>query len=171
MRRANLDFPWRKVGFGTNHRKINDLVLTVDQEVGGSNPPSCTSKINKLGKRGRVCSKSFFGIRCFALESLWNSSKDFRTRCCKINELTLARNQAVRGSRPQPEPGTRTPPQRSRWAYRKRMRFPAHAGSPFGANRSEFARYIQNSDSDAMPAPALVTPTVPKFRGFSGCHQ
>jgi len=51
---------------------------------------------------------------------LWNSSKDFRTRCCKINELTLARNQAVRGSRPQPEPGTRTPPQRSRWAYRKR---------------------------------------------------
>jgi len=120
MRRVNLDFPWRKVGFGTNHRKINDLVLTVDQEVGGSNPPSCTSKINKLGKRGRVCSKSFFGIRCFALESLWNSSKDFRTRCCKINELTLARNQAVRGSRPQPEPGTRTPPQRSRWAYRKR---------------------------------------------------
>ena len=42
MRRANLDFPWRKVGFGTNYRKINDLVLTVDQEVGGSNPLSCT---------------------------------------------------------------------------------------------------------------------------------
>jgi NADPH-dependent ferric siderophore reductase len=56
----------------------------------------------------------------FVLESLWNSSKDFRTRCCKINELTLTRNQAVRGSKPQPEPGTRTLPQRSRWAYRKR---------------------------------------------------
>jgi hypothetical protein len=84
------------------------------------NPPSCTSKINKLGNRGGVCSKSFFGIRCFALESLWNSSKDFRTRCCKINELTLTRNQAVRGSKPQPEPGTRTLPRRSRRAYRKR---------------------------------------------------
>jgi hypothetical protein len=45
MRRANLDFPWRKVGFGTNHRKINDLVLTVDQEVGGSNPPSRTKHL------------------------------------------------------------------------------------------------------------------------------
>jgi hypothetical protein len=45
MRRANLDFLWRKVGFGTNHRKINDLVLTVDQEVGGSNPPSCTKHL------------------------------------------------------------------------------------------------------------------------------
>jgi hypothetical protein len=41
--------------FCTDSRKINDLALTVDQEVGGSNPPSCTSKINKLGKRGRVC--------------------------------------------------------------------------------------------------------------------
>jgi hypothetical protein len=46
--------------FPTDLRKINNLVLTVDQEVGGSNPPSCTSKINRLGKRGRVCSKSFF---------------------------------------------------------------------------------------------------------------
>ena len=107
-------------GFPADPRKINKLIQTVDQEVGGSNPPSCTSKINRLGKRGRVCSKSFFGIRCFALESLWNSSKDFRTRCCKINELTLTRNQAVYGSKPQPEPGTRTLPQRSRWAYRKR---------------------------------------------------
>jgi hypothetical protein len=42
------------------------------------------------------------------------------------------------------------------------MTFPAHACSPFGANGSEFARYIQNSDSDAMLAPALVTPTVPR---------
>jgi hypothetical protein len=41
MRRVNLDFPWRKVGFGTNHRKINDLVLTVDQEApGGREPPA-----------------------------------------------------------------------------------------------------------------------------------
>jgi hypothetical protein len=28
--------------FRTDSRKINNLVLTVDQEVGGSNPPSCT---------------------------------------------------------------------------------------------------------------------------------
>jgi len=108
------------MAFRTNPNNIKHLVQTVDQEVGGSNPPSCTSKINKLGKGGRVCSKSFFGIRCFALESLWNSSKDFRTRCYKINELTLTGNQAVRGSKPQPEPGTRTLPQRSRCAYRKR---------------------------------------------------
>jgi hypothetical protein len=29
--------------FCTDSRKINDLALTVDQEVGGSNPPSCTT--------------------------------------------------------------------------------------------------------------------------------
>ena len=117
---------------------LNNRLETVDQEVGGSNPPSCTNKINKLGKRGRVCSKSFFGISCFALESLWNSSKDFRTRCCKINELTLTRIQAVRGSKPQPEPGTRTLPQRSRWAYKKRdevfLLTPAHRSEPTAPN-------------------------------------
>jgi hypothetical protein len=41
--------------FRTESRKIKDLILTVDQEVGGSNPPSCTSKINRLGKPGRFC--------------------------------------------------------------------------------------------------------------------
>ena len=39
--------------FPTDSRKINNLVLAVDQEVGGSNPPSCTSKINRLGKAWR----------------------------------------------------------------------------------------------------------------------
>ena len=95
MARANqfwLNFPWCKVGFGTNHRKINDLVLTVDQEVGGSNPPSCTSKINRLGKPGRFCSKSFSDARCFALKSLRNSFRGFGTQCCEINKLTLTRN-------------------------------------------------------------------------------
>jgi hypothetical protein len=29
-------------------RAVRDEHLTVDQEVGGSNPPSCTSKINSL---------------------------------------------------------------------------------------------------------------------------
>ena len=49
MRRVNLDFPWRKVGFETNHRKINDLVLTVDQEV-----VSCTGYLALLCKTGAV---------------------------------------------------------------------------------------------------------------------
>ena len=51
---ANLDLPWRKVGFGTNCRKINGLVLTVDQEVGGSNPLSCAGYLALLCKTGAV---------------------------------------------------------------------------------------------------------------------
>jgi len=31
--------------FRTDSRKINNLMLTVDQEVGGSNPPSCTKHL------------------------------------------------------------------------------------------------------------------------------
>ena len=31
--------------FRIDLRKINNLVLTVDQEVGGSNPPSCTKHL------------------------------------------------------------------------------------------------------------------------------
>src|SRR5262252_1137309 len=31
--------------FPTDHSKINNLTQTVDQEVGGSNPPSCTNHI------------------------------------------------------------------------------------------------------------------------------
>jgi len=37
-----LDFEKR---FPTDPWKINNLIQTVDQEVGGSNPPSCTSRI------------------------------------------------------------------------------------------------------------------------------
>jgi hypothetical protein len=33
--------------FGADSRKINNLMLTVDQEVGGSNPPSCTKGIRQ----------------------------------------------------------------------------------------------------------------------------
>jgi hypothetical protein len=32
-------------GFPTDPRKINKLIQTVDQEVGGSNPPSCTKDL------------------------------------------------------------------------------------------------------------------------------
>jgi len=35
----------RHLGFETNVWKIKDLVQTVDQEVGGSNPPSCTKRM------------------------------------------------------------------------------------------------------------------------------
>jgi len=35
-------------GFPTAPNEINDLIRTVDQEVGGSSPPSCTSRINSL---------------------------------------------------------------------------------------------------------------------------
>src|SRR5262249_48982157 len=34
--------------FPTDPRKTNNLVLTVDQEVGGSNPPSCTKDLALL---------------------------------------------------------------------------------------------------------------------------
>jgi hypothetical protein len=37
-----LDFEKR---FPTDPWKINNLTLTVDQEVGGSNPPSCTNDL------------------------------------------------------------------------------------------------------------------------------
>jgi hypothetical protein len=33
------------IAFPTGPKEINYLVLTVDREVGGSNPPSCTSRI------------------------------------------------------------------------------------------------------------------------------
>jgi hypothetical protein len=39
--------------------EIKDLVQIVDQEVGGSNPPSCTSKINRFS--GRPKSKVALG--------------------------------------------------------------------------------------------------------------
>jgi hypothetical protein len=38
----------RHLGFPTNVLKIKGLVQTVDQEVGGSNPPNYTKKINNL---------------------------------------------------------------------------------------------------------------------------
>ena len=34
--------------FCTDSRKINDLALTVDQAVGGSNPPSCTKYLGSV---------------------------------------------------------------------------------------------------------------------------
>jgi len=42
---TSLDFA---EAFRTDSRKINDLMLTVDQEVGGSNPPSCTKDLALL---------------------------------------------------------------------------------------------------------------------------
>jgi len=32
--------------FQTDSRKINELMLTVDQEAGGSSPPSCTNDLS-----------------------------------------------------------------------------------------------------------------------------
>jgi hypothetical protein len=40
-------FSFTKV-FPTDSRKINNLALTVDQEVGGSNPPSCTKHFRSI---------------------------------------------------------------------------------------------------------------------------
>jgi hypothetical protein len=72
--------------FRTNSRKINHLMLTMDQE--GSNPPSCTRKINKLGKLG-ARPKSLGG----RVEIIEEFNNEFRTRYREINELRLTRSQ------------------------------------------------------------------------------
>ena len=68
--------------FPTDPWKINNLTQTVDQEVGGSNPPSCTSKINGLGKPGAwpLLFEIIFGRTFFCTEiitqfisRIWNT--------------------------------------------------------------------------------------------------
>jgi hypothetical protein len=49
-------------GFPTDPRKINKLIQTVDQEVGGSNPPSCTNDLAR--SVGNVWEMAF---SCFVL--------------------------------------------------------------------------------------------------------
>src|SRR5215475_15799353 len=56
----------RHLGFETNVWKIKDLVQTVDQEVGGSNPPSCTGHRPSRAKPVQWSLASRCGTRCLA---------------------------------------------------------------------------------------------------------
>jgi hypothetical protein len=86
--------------FPTDPRKINNLVLTVDQEVGGSNPPSCTNHIappvpsllfvrfvaarSRLPatKQAPACGRETFTL----VRTQWNAADETSDACKKVVE-------------------------------------------------------------------------------------
>jgi hypothetical protein len=67
---------------------VGNNKLTVDQEVGGSNPPSCTSRINKLCQ---IWSRSITGQ--VAWTTSWTTNAKFHTHYLgRVRRPSLLRN-------------------------------------------------------------------------------